>query len=263
MSASVATDLAVAYDQYYRSGLYRSRYPRPNPAVAAMVAAALPAAPGGAVLDFGCGNGRYLPLLLARPDLAVTGYDISREAIARCATTFAPEVAQGRLQLVRGELPTLLDTVPAASQDTVLLLFGVLGHVRGRARRIATLRALHGLLRPGGRLLATVPNRRRRFLAEQRRCRSLVATGVLEPGDILYSRAAPGGSVTLYYHLFTAAEFAEDLQAAGFAAPRLDAESILPERLAIAGPAGNLADAALRAACPLSLAYGFAACVER
>jgi SAM-dependent methyltransferase len=263
MSASVAINLASAYDQYFRSGLYRARYPRPNPAMTRLIAAALPDAPMGAVLDFGCGTGRYLPLLLARPGLVVTGYDISRAAIDTCAGRFGPEVAQGRLRLVCGGLPALLEATAPDSLDTVLLMFGVLGHIRGRAQRVATLSALRGLLRPGGRLLATVPNRRRRFAAEQRRCAALVTAGELEPGDILYRRVSAAGTLDLYYHLFTPEEFAADLQAAGFAQPRLGAESVLPERLAIAGRPGVLLDAALRALCPLAAAYGFAASVER
>lgn len=263
MSASLVTDLAAAYDQYFRSGLYRTRYPRPNRAMARTIEAALPDGPGGSVLDFGCGNGRYLPLLLARPGLAVTAYDISREAISTCGRSFAAEVATGRLRLICGDLTALTAALAPASQDTVLLMFGVLGHIRGRERRVATLRALRGLLRPGGRLVATVPNRRRRFLAEQHGSAALIAAGTLEPGDILYRRDSADGAVELYYHLFTPDEFAEDLAAAGFVRPRLSAESVLPERGAIAGTAAGVADGLLRAICPLPLAYGFAACVER
>jgi hypothetical protein len=119
------------------------------------------------------------------------------------------------------------------------------------------------MLRPGGKLLLTVPSRRRRFLAEQRHCAPLVEAGVLEPGDILYRRDGADGSVELYYHLFTPTELTEELAAAGFVQPRLSAESMLPERGAIAGTAGGLVDGLLRRLCPLPLAYGFAACVER
>ncbi|WP_158292403.1 class I SAM-dependent methyltransferase [Paracraurococcus ruber] len=263
MSLALVPNLAAAYDQYFGSGLYDTRYPRPNRAMQAAIAAALPADGRGAVLDFGCGTGRYLPLLLAHPGLSVTGYDISRAAITACGRQFSDAAAEGRLRLICGEMPVLQRALEPASQDTILLMFGVLGHVRGRAERVALLRRLHALLRPGGRLVATVPSRRRRFRAEQQACARLVADGVLEPGDILYRRDGAEGSVELYYHLFTAAEFAEDLAAAGFARPRLFPESVLPERGAIAGPGGALLDAALRRVCPLPLAYGFAACVAR
>lgn len=263
MAVAVVPDLATAYDRYFGSGLYGARYPRPNRAMARAIRDALPASGAGAVLDFGCGNGRYLPLLLAQPDLAVTGYDISSAAIATCQQQFRAATATGRLRLLCGDLAALEAAVPAASQDTVLLMFGVLGHIRGRAARIATLRALRGLLRPGGRLLATVPSRYRRFVVEQEHCASLVQQGTLEPGDIVYRRDGDAGSVELYYHLFTPTEFGDEIAAAGFARPRLTPESVLPERGAIAGAGGELLDGLLRQLCPLPLAYGFAACVER
>lgn len=263
MAVAVVPDLAAAYDRYFGSGLYGARYPRPNPAMARVIGDALPLAAPGAVLDFGCGNGRYLPLLLARPGLTVTGYDISRAAIATCQHQFRAATASGQLRLVCGELAHLQGAVGPASQDTILLMFGVLGHIRGRANRIATLRTLRGLLRPGGRLVATVPSRHRRFRAEQQRCAALVQQGTLEPGDILYRRDAEAGSVELYYHLFTATEFGDEIAAAGFARPRLVAESVLPERGATAAAGGGALDALLRLVCPVSLAYGFAASVER
>jgi len=263
LAVALVPDLAAAYDRYFGSGLYRARYPRPNRAMARAIRDALPAGGQGAVLDFGCGNGRYLPLLLECPGLAITGYDISRAAIATCQHQFRPATASGRLRLLCGDLADLQAAVPPASLDTVLLMFGVLGHIRGRAARIATLRTLGGLLRPGGRLLVTVPSRYRRFVAEQQRCAVLVQQGTLEPGDILYRRVGDAGSVELYYHLFTPTEFGDEIAAAGFARPHLAAESVLPERGAIAGPGGELLDGLLRRLVPLPLAYGFAACVER
>jgi SAM-dependent methyltransferase len=265
MSTTLHPDLASAYDRYFGSGLYETRYPRPNRAMEAAIRAVLPGVQGepGTVLDFGCGTGRYLPLLLARPGLSVTGYDISREAIGVCRLRFRQPAESGRLRLVCGDLPVLQEAVAPGSQDLVLMMFGVLGHVSGRAQRVATLRTMHGLLRPGGRLLVTVPSRLRRFRAEQRNCAQRVAEGRLEPGDILYRRQDAGGAVALFYHLFTLPELAGELAEAGFGRPRFSAESVLPERAAIAGLLGRMADAVLRAACPVPLAYGFAALVER
>jgi SAM-dependent methyltransferase len=263
LSLALVPDLAAAYDHYYGSGLYDVRYPRPNQAMVEAILNALPPSGTGAVLDFGCGNGRYLPLLLSRPGLSVTGYDISHEAITSCGRRFRDHAATRRLRLICGEFTALQEALEAASQDTVLLMFGVLGHIRGRGRRIATLRALRELMRPGGKMLLTVPSRRRRFLAEQRQCAPLVESGALEPGDILYRRAGADGPVDLYYHLFNPADLTEELAAAGFVRPRLSAESMLPERGAIAGMAGGLIDGVLRRICPLPLAYGFAASVER
>ncbi len=253
--------IASAYDEYFRSGLYEARYPRPNPAMARLLRAELPRE--GAVVDYGCGNGRYLPILLERESVTVTACDVSAVAIATCRRRFAEQVAANRLRTVLGGRDELAREVPAGSQDLVLLLFGVLGHIRWREERIATLRALRKLLRPRGRVVVTVPNRRRRFRAEQAACRDAVADGTLEPGDILYTRRAGRAVVELYYHLYAPAEFLADLAAAGFVRPRTFAESVLPERASIAGPPGAALDAALRRVCPLPLAYGFGAVAER
>lgn len=253
--------IASAYDEYFRSGFYEARYPRPNPAMADLVRSLLPRT--GSVLDYGCGNGRYLPVLLERHGITVTAADISPEAIATCRRRFADHVASGRLRAVLAGHADLARTVPPASQDIALLLFGVLGHVRGREERVATLRTLGSLLRPGGRILVTVPNRRRRFRREQRSCEGAVRDGTLEPGDILYARHAGSASVRLYYHLYTPEEFLADLAGAGFVRPRLFAESVLPERVSLTGRPGAALDAALRGVCPPSLAYGFGAVAER
>jgi SAM-dependent methyltransferase len=254
--------ISLAYDAYFSSGLYDTRYPRPNAAMVRLIRSARPVA-GGAALDFGCGNGRYLPFLLEHPPLVTTAYDVSTEAVATCRLKFAPEIQAGRLRLVLGATADLTAAVEPATQDLVLLLFGVLGHVRGRAERIATLRALYDLLRPGGRLMLTVPSRLRRFRAEQALCAPLVREGLLEPGDILYHRQMGGVPLELYYHLFTPNEFLDELAAAGFVKPKTFAESVLSERASIASGGSALIDEALRWVCPLRLAYGFGALVER
>jgi SAM-dependent methyltransferase len=256
-----ALALAEAYDQYIRSGFYDSRYPQPNAAMVKRLRATLPEA--GQVLDFGCGTGRYIPIMLERPKLVTIGYDISSEAISSCKRRFAPELAAGRLRMVLGTLNDLTEVVEPGSLDLALLLFGVLGHIRGRAQRIRTLGVLRGLLRPEGRLMVTVPNRRRRFGKEQVAAAPLVRVGQLEPGDVLYRRTSGTAAVDLYYHLYSPSELLDELAEAGFTGATTFVESVLPERASISGPIGELADDVLRLACPLSLAYGFGAVARR
>jgi len=253
--------MSAVYDQYFRSGLYTRRYPRPNPAMARLIRSVMPAQ--AKVLDFGCGNGRYLPLFLEQPGFRVTAYDISAEAVATVRSAFATEIADGRLDVVFGGMPELQAAIEPGSQDLILLLFGVLGHIRGRAERIATLRALRALLRPGGRLLLTVPNRRRRFHAEQARCAKLVSQGELEPGDVLYSRQSDSITLDLFYHLFTQADFLAELREAGLTIVSTFAESVLSEHTLITLPGGAAIDAVLQRLCPLDYAYGFGALAER
>lgn len=98
----------------------------------------------GRVLEIGCSNGLVLSLLAER-GLDVAGVDISRSSVER-----AP--ASVRDRIVLGELPT------ADVGDAFDLVFGldVFEHLHPRHLGAYLARA-HGLLVPGGRLLANIP----------------------------------------------------------------------------------------------------------
>jgi SAM-dependent methyltransferase len=253
---SCFVDMAAAYDHYFSSGLYARRYPKPNRNMLALVRSHL--RPDARVLDFGCGTGRYVgPLLNA--GARVIGYDISSVALRTLAARYRQAVAAGRLLPVGGTLEALAAAVEPGSVDLALLMFGVLGHVRGTATRLNTLKTVARLLGPAGKLIVTVPNAALRFRAEQAACAPLVARGELEPGDIVYRRQAADGPVDLYYHLFEERELCRLLHDAGLAVHRLGAESVLAERTVLTLPAGHLLDRALMALVPRRLAQGFAA----
>lgn len=251
-----AINLASSYDVYYGTGLYGRRYPRSNPNMARLLGGVV--GPGDCVLDFGCGDGRYIGKLLDA-GARVIGYDISPVAIETVATTYAGAMQAGRLQTIGDSLDALTHAVAAGSCDAALLMFGVLGHIRGDAQRVETLRTVRSLLKPGGRLVVTVPNRARRFAKEQAACRDMVAAGMLEDGDILYQRHDASGSIDMFYHLFTLDSFADLLMRSGFETRHMIAESVMPERSVLSLPAGALLDRALMAVVPLHLTYGFAA----
>jgi len=149
--------------------------------------------------------------------------------------------------------------VPERSLDLVVMVFGVLGHIRGEATRLDTLRRLSRLIRPGGHLMATVPNAERRFAAEQAASAPLIARGDLEPGDILYQRHSAEGPVMMYYHLFTPDGFTELLEAAGLDVQSFGAESMMPERAVLGLPFGALVDRGLMKLLRWQNAYGFTA----
>jgi len=252
-----------SYDRYFSTGLYSARYPAPNRRLLNLILRE--AGPAGArILDFGCGTGRYALALARYRQIEVFGYDISPAAIQDLSRR-AEELRQagalpGRLDMLCGsfeELERRLDGDPGF--DLVALLFGVLGHIPTRERRVAVLRSLRLKLKPGGRLIVTVPNRARRFAAEQRACAELVASGVLEPGDIHYQRTVGDEAIDLYYHLYSPAEFRAELGDAGFAVPDLVAESVLSEKAVLTAPAWATLDGLLSRVTPVSLAYGMVA----
>jgi SAM-dependent methyltransferase len=100
--------------------------------------------PGGRLLDFGCGGGKYLQHM-HRLGWQVTGLDVSSVAVDR----------------VRNELglPALVGTLPhqdlePASFDRVTMR-QALEHVH---QPLEILREAHRLLKPGGTILVAVPN---------------------------------------------------------------------------------------------------------
>jgi tRNA (uracil-5-)-methyltransferase TRM9 len=255
--------LRESYDRYYATGLYTRRYPRPNRHVLRLIRGAL-GPEGGRVLDFGCGCGRYAVPLARQPGVSVFAYDISpvavhelgrrrHEAERSCGPPMRLESLSGSLE----DLTTRLEGDPGF--DLVMLLFGVLGHIAGRARRLRLLRSLRARLRPGGCLIASVPNRVRRFRPEQRAPSRPCAQDAWEAGDICYERRSGDVAIALYYHLFSPAEFLDDLAEAGFVVARLLPESVLSERAVVSSPLCGAVDALLRRVAPLSLAYGFVA----
>ncbi len=224
-----ACDVAGNYDQYFASHLYDQRYPRPNLSSLAIVVREIHEG-RKRILDFGCGNGRYAAPLLEQTDAMIVACDISREAIDELSVRCARHVEAGRLRPVCGDLSALAITLrPGEGFDLAILMFGVLGHIFSRALRQETLATIRRLLRPGGRIIVTVPNAARRFLRRQVMARHLVREGQLEPGDIFYERTADNVLVEMYYHLYALEEFVRELEQQGFRLIQVRAESVLPE----------------------------------
>ena len=94
------------------------------------------------VMDIGCGDGFFLDLLLRMGFTRVRGIDPGRSMVDRCLERGLP-AARGSLEELSGE--NLYDLV---------LLIEVLEHLDDPA---AALEKIKVLLRPGGKLLLTVP----------------------------------------------------------------------------------------------------------
>lgn len=254
--------VAENYDQYFASRLYDRRYPRPNPSSLAIIIGEIDAL-GKRVLDVGCGNGRYAETLLARTDATIVACDISREAIDELTSRCFEHVASGRLCPLLGDPTVVADSIGRSEKfDLAIMVFGVLGHIYPRSLRRATLTTIHSLLRPGGRIVVTVPNAARRFSRQQASSQSLVEQGHLEAGDILYERTAHDRAVKMYYHLYSLQEFEQELEQQGFRLIRLTAESILPESGIVRSRLLRAIDRFLARILPLRHAYGFLAVAE-
>jgi tRNA (uracil-5-)-methyltransferase TRM9 len=235
-----------AYEHYYGSSLYDSRYPRPNRRTLGLVRSAAPA--GSTIVDIGAGNGRYA-LVLARMGYSVVA--VERSEIARAQ--MHERVLDARLGDVIGIHADLSDVPPEtlAGAGTAMLLFGVLGHMSFE-ERTGILTTLSAGLSPSARLLGSVPNRYRRFRHEQRTSR------IADPGAsprFRYTRGAGDDEVTLEYTAFSPAELQAELVECGWCCCDLSPESILPEALVTSHARLGAADALVSSVLPAAAGY--------
>jgi len=259
----IAASMAALYDVYYRSSDYDRRYPRPNRATLELLFDH-GAAEARDILDFGCGSGRYTLPLLQRTQAHLTCCDISREAINELRTQLAATPWSARTTLLCGGAAELEG---AARYDLVLLLFGVLSHVGDRDQRLATLRQLRRLIRPGGRLVLTVPSILRRRPRELLRAALQRSTGhadrlLAEPGNIFFDRHIAEADQRFFYHLYSSGGLRSELLEAGFTVRAMRPESLLPEWVVTQTEWIGRVDAALLRWLPASLGYGFGVVAE-
>ncbi|WP_192813226.1 class I SAM-dependent methyltransferase [Oceanibaculum indicum] len=256
--------IARAYERYFASGFYDQRYPRHNAQSLATILQV--GREARAILDFGCGDGRYVLPLLHTTGARIFAYDICPVALKSLERRIANEPARDRVQTILGPREDYTEGAPV---DLALIMFGVLGHIPGRANRVATLRRIRDLLtqQGSGNLVVSVPNAARRFRLEQQEHKAALAAGQPRPparedGDILYSRAHDGERIELFYHLYSPAMLAGELRDAGFRNVRMQAESVWPESGVTRSATLATFDRLLRSVTPPGLGYGILATAE-
>ncbi|MEY2804079.1 MAG: hypothetical protein RL657_1415 [Pseudomonadota bacterium] len=250
---SVTEDLRRIYDRYFASADYDARYPHPNQGtLRCLWAHGIGKAEH--VLDIGSGNGRYAVPVLLHSRTELTACDISPVALKglRLRLSDQPDCLR-RLHTLEGDA---LSLPPGARFDFMLMLFGVLGHIATQTERLATLRQLRALARPGCVLVLSVPSvwRRRPIEAMQSWWRH--RRGSEDWHDIHFERRIDQTPARFFYHLYGLNELRRDLTASGWHIESLEAESILPEWLITPRPWLNRLDAACSRACPSALGYG-------
>lgn len=153
MDAAAATREAGARPFYGAfAWAYDYLVERPVAAECAAIAATLARrgiAPGGSLLDAGCGNGRYA-VELARHGFAVTG--VEREPALLAEARRRPVGPREQVRFESGDLLAL----PAAAMYDAILCRGVLNDLVEDGPRAAVFGAFARALRPGGALLLDV-----------------------------------------------------------------------------------------------------------
>jgi SAM-dependent methyltransferase len=187
----------------------------------------LPAAPAR-ILDLGCGGGREA-IPLARKGYDVLGLDLSPRFVR-----IARQNARGLEDRARFEVGDVarMDLRPE-SFDAALMLAQLIGHIPGRANRVATLESVRRALRPDGVLIVSTKDRGARFQS-----RALFAvlnpvirlTGLfgLEPNDLFVifsgSRLDLHNSIRhrVVFHWHDARSFSAEARDAGFVVDRTE-----------------------------------------
>jgi 2-polyprenyl-6-hydroxyphenyl methylase/3-demethylubiquinone-9 3-methyltransferase len=121
--------------------------------IAALFAAHGGLGPGRRVLEIGCGRSVWLPHLAKTFGCAVTGIDIEEYAAELAAANL--EGAGARGDILCRDAFALAPGDPLRGGFDLVYSMGVLEHYDDVVDRLALLRAY---LRPGGRILTTVPN---------------------------------------------------------------------------------------------------------
>ena len=226
--------MAAMYDKYFRTGFYEQRYPRENKKTLLTilsVLAELNKIKKGPrhILDFGCGDGRYLVPMLNHVDDEFTAYDPSETALNILTGRVDIQKNIDRVAVVDGDIEKLSRHVEEKGKvDIILLMFGVLSHVGGYQKRTQVLKQLSSFLRDeNSRVILSVPNRFRRFTRVDD---ENVSTVNNEPGDIIYKRHYGDEELTFFYHLYTSDSLISELKEAGLNVYSLHLESFLPEK---------------------------------
>jgi SAM-dependent methyltransferase len=176
--------------------------------------------PGERLLDIGCGGGRE-SIALSRRGFTVVGVDLVRELVAAAAAGARQSGAVASYAVMNA---AALGFAPGRF-DGVLMLAQVLACIPGRENRLRALAEARRVLRPGGRLVLTSHCRNshwkyRLYFAVMdplRRAGRALGLPLLESGDrfatVIGSAASRGRH---YLHMYSRAEMARDLAAAGF-----------------------------------------------
>lgn len=167
--------------------------------------------PIGAVLDLGCGNGRFAEFLARNQGRALRYWGIDSNA---ALLAVARERIARRLQVMAMwiERDLVLDGLPALKADLVAL-FGLLHHVPGGALRRRLLASAADCVAPGGYLVMAAW----RFYEEERFRARIVPwaeDAAVEQHDYLLEWRR-GGSALRYCHYIDDVEHNELIKATG------------------------------------------------
>ncbi len=219
----MVSGLSCNYNRYFSSGVYTFRYPAVNQHTLAFIDRYMAKRRGDShILDYGCGDGRYLTALLHHfPKARFTAFDIASAPLKRLEKKLLQLQAIKRVTII-DDNDTLLQSLNMGDKvDIALILFGVFSHIESAKQRQTLLLSLRdSIAATSGKLILSVPNKARRFKREQQQQKS---------HEIQYTRHIHLQDVMFYYHLYSVKTISDELAQAGLHVIDVRAESIFPE----------------------------------
>lgn len=245
-----------SYHHYYSTGAYKLRYPHVNLHTLSFINHYIShKKPTLHLLDYGCGNGRYLLQLLNHSNIQFLAYDISATPLKMLYEKLIHLKESHRVQLFN-DIEKLEERHKKNRHffDIVLLLFGVLSHIKTRTDRHQLLCYLRKKIAPThGKLILSVPNQQRRFLFLQKQQKS---------HNIIYSRMIDNNKITFNYHLYTIKSIKNELNLADLDIIDMHAESVLPESWITRIPLLGWIDHQICKVIPAQWGYGILICCQ-
>jgi len=235
-----------SYDLYYETGYYAQRYPRANQRVMGVLRKLITDKAIRRVLDYGCGNGRYLVPVLQLGGVTACGFDISVKSLDALKGRLQQAGLHDQAHLIHKDPNQITTHYGPDKPQLAMMMFGVLSHIPTQESRIEVLKQIRALLQDGaGSLVLSVPNRHRRFVKAQNRTH-----------DVAYQRQCEDNTIALTYHLYDPKTIRADLEAAGFTVQSIQTESIFPEAWVTNHKALGWIDGVLSRLTPPRFGYG-------
>ena len=177
------------------------------------------------VVDLGCGNGRHL-LPCAEHCKEVIGLDISKELLGITKKKLK-EKNLGNTILLHADMtniPLKNDTV-----DSVLFI-AALHNIKGKDRRIQSLKEVKRVLKKDGTALISIWSRWQDKYRKQFFKKWFTRRRQTEFGDIDIYWKRHGLDIPRFYHLYSRKEFIEDIKKAGLKIEKIEDVKIASQK---------------------------------
>lgn len=170
---------------------------------------------GDRVLDVGCGNGVFYPVL-ADKSINYVGMDISKKLLALARKKALKNKGKTKAKFIKGSITKLLFK---DNQFDWVCAFAVMHHIPSDELRLRSAREIWRVLKPGGRAVITVWNMFSDWAEKKFNINEQLKNNQsgLDKGDVIIPwKGTVGKVIHRYMHAFTKNELSKLFKDAGF-----------------------------------------------